>query len=370
MIDSSLLAPLSNWEQHKICVGVDIGGSGLRIRISNVLNENEHVDLPHIRAKSTQDVIDIFENLEKALAGAMGDFESKGAALAVAGPIKNNEAVITNWPGEPSVRTLKIHEFPSKVFPHDRTVLLNDLEAGAYGVVAADEQKIVGKYFEQMFKDKSPPGPVVADTRTAVMALGSGLGVAFIHKRKGAETTVLPAELGHLQVNAICSQHPDYEIEQKLIQHVSNHYYKGRQCPEYEDFCSGRGIQLNYQFFYLQETGKLLDFDEIDAGEVAKKAKEGEKAAKEAMTWCYKLLLREARNLAITFVCDSIVFALDNQVRNKWFVDEIETLLKDEFYDYLRPDWIAETRIYTQTEILNFNVLGVELMSRRMATNK
>lgn len=371
MFAPSLLQPLNGWasdNQVKICVGVDIGGSGLRIRISNAGNSEQFVDIPHIRAQSTKDLVESLTNLQEALNELVPNFVSCGAALAVAGPIKNGTVILTNWPGEPEVRTLSLDNLPQKLFPKEKTAFLNDLEAGAYGVIAADELHILDKHFEQLWTNTAPKGPVVSDTRTAVMALGSGLGVALIVKTPLLKAPlVLPCELGHVQVPAVCKEDPGSQEEYDLLQHVSNHYYGGTQMPEFEDLSSGRGIQLCYQFFLKRDQGIHKTVEQIDAGEVASKARDGDKTAKTALLWCYKLFLRLAKQIGTSLQCDSIVMALDNQVKNAWFVDAVSDQLKDEFYNFIRPDWMKGIRVYTQIETLNFNILGNDYMAHRIA---
>ena len=372
MFSPSTFKSINEWSKDdhvKLTVGVDIGGSGLRIRLSNVKNKAEFIDFPHIRAQSTKETIESFTNLQEALNELVPDYQSLGAALAVAGPIKNGQVVMTNWPGEPSVRTIAIDSLPSRLFPHDRTVLLNDLEAGAYGVIAADEANDLEKRFEQLWQNDAPKGPVVSDTRTAVLALGSGLGVAMIIKTPLIkEPLVLPCELGHLQIPTVCSKDPNCEEEYALIQHVSNHYYGGTQMPEYEDLSSGRGIALCYQYFLKKDKNELVPVEQINAGDVAEKARTGDKTARSAMLWCYKLFLRCCKEVATTLCCDSVLMALDNQVKNAWFVDAISDVLKEEFYNFIRPDWLKGIRVYTQIETLNFNILGTDYMAHRIAS--
>lgn len=126
----------------------------------------------------------------------------------------------------------------------------NDLEAGAYGVIAADEINILDDHFEQLWTNEVQKGPVVSDSRTAVADLGSGVGAALIVKTLFVKyPLVVPIELGHAQIPTVCANDPGAKEEHELIQHVSEHYYNGSQTPEHEDTASGRGIQLCYQFF-------------------------------------------------------------------------------------------------------------------------
>lgn len=172
---------------------------------------------------------------------------------------------------------------------------------------------------------------------------------------------VLPCELGHVQVPTVCENDPGAKEEHELIQHVSEHYYGGSQTPEYEDLSSGRGIQLWYQFFLKRDENVFKAIEQIDAGEVAQKAHEGDKTARNA------LFLRLGKQLATSLQCDSILIALDNQVKNAWFVDTVADQLKEEFYNFIRPDWMEGIRVYTQTETLNFNILSNDYMAHKIA---
>ena len=80
--------------------------------------------------------------------------------------------------------------------------------------------------------------------------------------------------------------------------------------------------------------------------------------------------MRAAKGIATSLSCDSVVLALDNQVKNAWFVEAIADTLHDEFYHFIRPDWMKGIRVYTQTEVLNFNILGTSYMASKLAHSK
>ncbi|OHT04429.1 putative glucokinase 2 [Tritrichomonas foetus] len=366
------LNPIADWhksgEHIELCIAIDIGGSGLRVRICNAINTKEFLDLGHVRAQGTQEAISVFNNLGETLKECIPSFVCKSAALAVAGPISNGRVVLTNWAGEPESRTLVADELPEIIFPRGKTLFLNDLEAGAYGIIAAQESGILEKHFEQMWTHKAPKGKIVSDSRTAVLAMGSGLGVALIVKSDLLESPlVVPTELGHMQIPVVCKNDPTSELEYELVQHVSNHYYGGKQTPEFEDISSGRGLCLAYQFFKLKNESKRIPVEQINAGDVAEAARTGDKTARQALEWHYKIFIRSAKAVATSLTCDSLILALDNQVKNGWFVNAIADVLHDEFYNFIRPDWMNGIRVYTQIETLNFNILGTHYMANKVA---
>jgi glucokinase len=54
-------------------------------------------------------------------------------------------------------------------------------------------------------------------------------------------------------------------------------------------------------------------------------------------------------------------------VKNSWLVNEISDDLKDEFYHFIRRDWMTGIRVYAQDQLLNFNVIGTDYMAHRFA---
>lgn len=364
------LEELKSWKRSGdyvvLCVGIDIGGSGLRIRIANALCHSEFVDLPHIPAHSTPETIAIIDVLVDSLRMNC-KFMCSGTVFAVAGPIKGNTCVVTNWPGNHELRTISVDHLPGELCPRGKTVIINDLEAGAYGILAADELSMLSDNFRQLFGARSTTGPMISAHRTAVLAMGSGLGAAIIIKTPLiSHPLVLPTEWGHVQIPVVCEGDMQCETERELVQFIADFYYEGKKTPEYEDISSGRGLRLAYKFFKEKE-GQEIDYESIDAGEVAEMAKAGEDAAKKALVWDYVMFMRAAKALATAMTCDSVILALDNQVKNAWFVDEIENMLENEFYNYVRPDWMTGIRVYSQTRALNFNIMGTTYMAHQIS---
>jgi glucokinase len=198
--------------------------------------------------------------------------------------------------------------------------------------------------------------------------MGSGYGVAVILKTQLLdEPLVLGTELGHVQIPAVLEKDPQYEDERGLLQYVSNYYYEGVQMPEYEDVASGRGIVVAFKYA-LTKRGKEIPAEVPNAGGIAQLAKAGDEAAREAIFLAHKFFTRSAKSIATSLSCDSILLALDNQVKDLEFVESFVDLLRAEFYTWIRPEWLNGVRVYTQKESLNFNILGTDYMAHRLAT--
>lgn len=367
MLSLSQLKPIQRWRMDKVipvCVGADVGGSGIRIRFSSKKDNNKFIDLDHIKATSTKQLLGVLDNVSTQIKKYDPRIRVVSAALAVAGPNTQDSVTMTNWPGSAEERTFKASQLPNSLFPHGNTIFLNDLEAGSYGILASSIKGDVNKYFEQMWPDQSPKGKIVSDSRTAVLAMGSGLGVGMIIKTALApKPLVIATELGHLQIPQYGIGHPISEKDWPLLQFVTDYYYGGKIAPEFEDIGCGRGLRLAYLYLMKQKTGKDLDFEKLDGGEIAQMAENGDPIAREAVTIQLQMLVRLAKGVGTALNCDSLILALDNQVSNNYLMHLQSDLLRLEFQTYIRPNWMKVIRLYTQTKKLNFNVLGADYVA-------
>lgn len=371
MLVQNMLKSLNSWPRSRsipICLGFDVGGSGVRARISSYLDSSKTIDLPHTKARSSKDLIASLSRLDAMLRRVVPGCECRGSSIALAGPINRDAVVLTNWPGPLRERTLRIGDLPPGIFPKGRTLFLNDLEAGAYGIIAAKNMRLLDSFFEQMWPARAPKGPLVSSSRTAVLALGSGLGVALIVQTPLLRSPlVVPTELGHLQIPIVGPRHPGYAEERALFEYVSSYYYRGRDTLEYEDVASGRGLCLGYRYIVQRDSGVALPMEELDGNVIAAKARSGDRQAKEAVGYQMKFLIRAAKAVATSLSCDSVLLALDNQVKNNYVMHEREAEFGKEFFQFIRPDWMKGIRLYTQTKLLNFNLLGTDYMAHKLA---
>jgi glucokinase len=180
----------------------------------------------------------------------------------------------------------------------------------------------------------------------------------IIRTMLSAEPHVLSMELGYLQILMNMERFPGYHAEHKLIQYISDQRYDGTHAPEYEDIASRRGLEIVYQHYIEEEGGIKIPLSEIEASDIASKARIGDKISRRAMQTHYQFLMRAAKAVVTTLSCDSVLLALDNQVKNDWFVRSITDDLQSEFTHFIRPEWIDNIRVYGQTKHQNFNIHG------------
>lgn len=362
MIDLAKLNPMKNWGLNRVlgyCVGADVGASGIRIRVSNPSNANEIIDIPHQKARNAQQLLDAINKANEVIHKAVPKAKCFGSAFAFAGLRKGDDIIPSNWAPPDEVRTIRTALFPEGMYPKENHYLLNDLEACAYGIYAMDLHGDCNKYFRKLW---GPGEKVVGKTRTAVMALGSGLGAALILKDPYMEKPyVLPTEFGFLQMPTIMKAHENYDYEQKIFQYTSDYYYDGATCPGFEDFASARAIRSLHKYW--------VPSSNVEAATISDMAKAGDKHAYQAMLQHYIYYSRLARTLAVGMKCDSIVMALFNQVNNDYMIVDNTDKLKFEFFDGTHPEWIKDTSVYSQKIDHNFNLFGATYMAHR-AINK
>ena len=349
---------LAEWEKgardNCFCLGVDIGGSTLRARFTNPNNKYQFFDFPAMSVGCSGDVYRALAELEETTKSLHPELKCVGSAFAIPGLKVGNTFQLANWSLPMENRTIDTDRFSEYIFPRDHHMILNDIEACCYGLIFDQQAGKLDGVFERMW---GPEGPVVSEKgRTIVYAMGTGLGCSVILNNFSGEKFVMSTEYGYHQFHTVLEKHPDYEEEHKFIQALSDYYYEGKLMPCYEDLCSGRALGVIYKYH--------AQLDHVPTGyEVIKAAKAGDKNAIRTLTDNYRLLMRLARNMSITFVADNVVFALSNQVKDKWLIDQIKDVLEKEFRDHTRPYWLDEKRAFTQVKDINFNLSGTSYIA-------
>jgi len=162
-----------------------------------------------------------FHEVLTAFAREVGSPDVDAIAVAVAGPVIDQRARLTNVDWEVSAETI------AKGMGVERVRLLNDLEALAtsIGVLTIEECETL------------QPGQVDPDGNMAVIAPGTGLGEAYL-PRVGGRVNVLASEAGHADFAA----RTDREIA--LVRMLRNEC--GRATVEH--VLSGPGFQNLHRF--------------------------------------------------------------------------------------------------------------------------
>jgi len=201
----------------------DIGGTKTILRLNHfqagktqTLAEATYssAEYPHLNA------------IVQTFLAAAEDTSPQRACFAIAGPVTNNTAQLTNLPWQLDAEQMQQGlEIP---YVH----LLNDFAAVGYGILALTPQDL---HILQA-------APVIPQQPVAVLGAGTGLGEAIL-AWQGQQYEVLPLEGGHTDFAA----RTDLEIG--LLKYLQQRH--GR--VSVERVVSGQGIVAIYQ--YLRSTG-------------------------------------------------------------------------------------------------------------------
>lgn len=355
MMSFPSLSLMRNWISSgnlKFCLGCDIGGSGFSFCFSNFYSPKQIIQIPKIRANSAQQFYSALNKIDVILSRIFPNYQCEGATFATAGLRKYDSICLYNWPEPNSSRTIRIEQLNQRLFPQNRSIILNDLEGGAHGIIF--EEINLPRYFFQIF---GPKGNILSKNRSAILAGGSGLGAAIICEKN----LVVSTEFGNFQVPSFSKKESQSRLNlSHLKKQVSEDFYSGRYSPTFEDFSSGKSLGNIYQI--------LTDGSNISCSEeVAVLAKKGDEVALNALKINYHFLMKCAKNLAIGMKCDSILLALSNQVKNLWFVQKHTEFMENEFCDHPESYKLRKVRVYTQTQEMNFNLLGAVRMAHKIA---
>jgi len=199
----------------------DIGGTNARLAYFQP--QNGHLQLISERIFPSREYSELGEIVSKFLQGA--ETRPEVACFGIAGPVHNGRVETSNLPWVIEQSRL------SKQIQLPATLLINDLEANAWGIEALD------------------PGDLVALNRVvpsngnqAVIAPGTGLGEAGLFWN-GSQHEVFACEGGHTDFA------PQGDLQIELLRFLAKRYGH----VSYERILSGPGLVNVYEF--LREKG-------------------------------------------------------------------------------------------------------------------
>lgn len=267
------------------CLTADIGGTNVRFGVS-------HQADPSSRPLITDQMIypcASFESIDVAVETYRNHIKTplpQIACVAVAGPVKNNIVRMTNrdW-------LISGMELTNR-FGFQEVILLNDAEAIAYvtRVVSPAELEVV------------KPGDRVADAPAAVIAAGTGLGVAAI-AQLGGQWYPLASEAGHITL----APRTDQEI-------AAYQYIEKSSGPiSAELLLCGEGIR---RLYFAVAAAAGVSPDEATPKQIAERASgEEDSLCVQAMEIYSSLLGRFASNIALTFGARGGIYFAGNVLR-------------------------------------------------------
>lgn len=215
--------------------------------------------------------------------------EVAAASFGVAGPVDDGrtEAVNLAWP-------VDARELATALELDDaRVSVINDLEANAWGIATLRPEDVV------TLNDAAGK----QDGNLALISAGTGLGEAFVTRRRGAEE-VHPSEGGHADFA------PRSALEAELLEWVG----RDGKHVSYERVCSGKGILNVYRF--LRERSGEPEPEWLAAEVEAKRGaaithaglERRDRVASDALDVMVSIYGAEAANLALTVMATGGVY--------------------------------------------------------------
>jgi glucokinase len=210
----------------------DIGGTNARLAYFQP--QNGHFQLVAERVFPSREHSELGEIVTQFLNDS--GVRPEAACFGIAGPVRNGRVETSNlpWVIEQSRLAKQIH-LPG-------TLLINDLEASAWGIGALSSGDLVSL--------NSVPGPVVGNQ--AVIAPGTGLGEAGLFW-DGTRHHVFACEGGH------CDFAPQNDQEIELLRYLKARFGH----VSYERILSGPGLVNVYEF--LRDCGCGKESPEVGA---------------------------------------------------------------------------------------------------------
>jgi len=217
----------NNTNNHRFILAADIGGTHATFALAEITNEGPRIFTEDSLASRE------FQNFAPLLQRFLDRPDVKPArehivasCFAVAGPVKDNAAVLTNlgWQVE--------GEAVSEQFQLTKVTLINDFQAAGLGVSYLPSASFAT--LQAAEADEQAPAIIVG--------AGTGLGVGMIVK-SGDQYRVVPSEAGHADFA------PTDELQDKLLLYLRRNF--GR--VSWERVISGPGLMRVFSF--LQDSG-------------------------------------------------------------------------------------------------------------------
>ncbi|MDD5476571.1 MAG: glucokinase [Syntrophales bacterium] len=299
-----------------------------------------------------------YESLEDVCAEFtdIGDKAARFGVFGVAGPVSGTKAKLTNLPWIIDADRV------SSTLSLDKTVLINDLEAIAWGIDLLEE--------EDFFRLSQPGAVNNPQGARAVIAPGTGLGQAFM-TWDGSRYRVHPSEGGH------ASFAPGNEREAALLLYLRKRFAH----VSWEHVCSGSGIANIYEFLrdegHCEEPGRFADKlknSEDRAALILTTAVNEDNAPEicgETLNMFLSVLGNQAGNLALTvmatggiYIGGGIMPRIVNHIAGSPF---LKTFLNKGRFSSILADIPISVILNPKVALMGAARLGLELMKKSQA---
>lgn len=243
----------------------DVGGTNCRFAL--VDPAADHPELSGTEAFEIDDFPTLEAAIDRFLAGGRAD----EAVIAVAGPVDDGRAALTNGHWDMSETALKAKGFQA-------ARLINDYEALALAIPRLTPENLV---------DLGGPAEGEPNSTIAILGAGTGLGVGAL-VRNGRQSAVAVTEGGHMAFA------PTDELEIDILRRLTTRF--GR--TSLERILSGPGLVNLYEALADIRGQKP---EPVNPEDIAKRADAGDALAQETLDRFCRIYGAAAGDYALTF---------------------------------------------------------------------
>lgn len=282
-------------------IAFDVGGTNTRARVSSIPESGIPRRIREDIASPIASAGGLYDFASHVIEIAKGDGPVGSAVVAVAGPVNDGESRLTNWSSDPVV-SLKKLELAG--LPPDRTQLVNDVVAGAWGSLARIEASAPDTLLQHPSRGHGDTSGL-GEGNLVYVAPGTGLGAAALvrHHLGALGATAVGCEAQHAQMPSFAG--PIGEVSDALAVSLGS-------ALTWEDLVSGRGLTRIYDA-RCSLASKVPLYHHVDdasrAGSIASAALHGgDPQAVAAVDVFYRVLGHFAQTLALSFLpCVAVV---------------------------------------------------------------
>ncbi|MBE0476191.1 MAG: glucokinase [Coriobacteriia bacterium] len=312
-------------EGDRLVVAFDVGATNTRARAAFLTREGlrPHTLLGDGVSEQVSSRERLYDFVWRILDSLREGERVVGAAFAAAGPVQDHARVtMTNWM---ETRPILLEELADLGLPRAATALMNDLEAGALGLLAMIEAEGPRPKGTEVLHD---PPVLRRGGHFVFVAPGTGLGAAGIVEAGdgGGEgpcsRVVVPCEVQHTLLPPI-----DEEIG-RVAERIAKD--SRRDWVSWEDVVSGRGLLDAYAALcslsglvpIVSAVPEAGQEESAHVSAIAQAAVSGEDTmCAEAMDIYYRCLGAFCQSLALTFLpCAGVYVGGDTTRRNRDFL--------------------------------------------------
>eukprot|EP01104_Vermistella_antarctica_P009173 TRINITY_DN2337_c1_g1_i3.p1 TRINITY_DN2337_c1_g1~~TRINITY_DN2337_c1_g1_i3.p1 ORF type:complete len:432 (+),score=110.70 TRINITY_DN2337_c1_g1_i3:69-1298(+) len=387
VLSTETLSKISTLKGKPYVVAMVIGGARVSVGLQlaywsgvsgGVQSGYNLIPLVHFRSRSIKTILTTLNGIAGVVKESIG-VGAVSACVAAAGRVPESQTSVemTNYEGTAANQHLGNADLPSDLFPMGHTRFVNNLAAGAYGASSLSLRGCFDQYFSTLFPPNHTVPASLPFQNHLVLRISTGLGMGLLMALPArSELTVLPLEGGHTTVTKYGTADPEYDDNNAMMDEFSEELYGGKFALEFEDVCSGKVLVLIYKWLKKraaaaaaaaaendEEVAPTLgttpeDDETLTAAVVVDRALAEEEVAVQAVMIRYRQLARASANLAVQLQAKGVIWEGHKQVVSEAILTKHADVIRKEFYNHPKGEWLHDVPLYLQTKDLPLNMEG------------